>query len=107
VIEMVTVRLRMRRVKSLSEDFSALLRYINARKDPSLPPRANNVGWEQKGPVAKENATPGQLSVDTHQSRHLEKFLQCGTRCLALVQEYYRQDFELLQYPMSGFRDCS
>eukprot|EP00892_Ulva_mutabilis_P012447 jgi/Ulvmu1/9575/UM054_0005.1 len=87
------------RVNSLEADFALTLGDINARRPEAVPALESSIGWEQQGPVAK--AVDGTPSSTTD-SRHLDKFLACGPRCLGLIHDYYRKDFQLLQYPIGN-----
>lgn len=86
----------MCRAERLQQDMSSLLGELNARAAPSLPALENKVGWQQKGPLAK-NADLANKA----QSRHLDKFATCGETCFDLVRTYYAADFAALGYPQT------
>jgi hypothetical protein len=91
----------MCRVEHLEEDFQPVLDELNRRRLPGAPLMMSNIGWHQRGPIAKQVVKQGGVSqLDAHRSRHAEKYAQCGEACLNNVNTVYQKDFEILQYPM-------
>eukprot|EP00892_Ulva_mutabilis_P004467 jgi/Ulvmu1/2392/UM131_0003.1 len=96
------------RVSSLDVDFALTLGAINSKRPDGLPPLNTTLGWKQKGPlaqasgksVADSDTDEPAVEPEVKHSRHLKKYVDCGARCFGLIHEYYRQDFELLHYPV-------
>ena len=87
-------------VEQLQEDMDGLVDMLNAQRNPDLPPLDSTLGWEQKGPLAKDSTSITDTNGGAQeQSRHLQKFMECGATCFNLARTYYRGDFELLGYP--------
>lgn len=84
----------------MEEDLKPVLYALNRRRLPGAPRLKGGIGWEQRGPLADETVKAGERKADTTKSRHASKFAECGARCIHNVNEYYRKDFELLQYPV-------
>ena len=79
------------RLEHLEQDYTGLVELINARRAPGLPEVEDKIGWKQKGPLVKQG--------EKETNRHLAKYEECGVECFDLVRNYFKDDFELLQYP--------
>lgn len=85
---------------------AGLVELLNTKRSDTLPELHNHLGWDQKGPLAKEEASIGSNADigetdDDHESasRHLDKFQACGAQCFHLARAYYILDFVRLGYP--------
>lgn len=88
------------RVKSLDEDLPIVLGALNNNRMEGAPELEDGIGWEQRGPIADERKSGGQEKAVTKVSRHKQKFEDCGSPCIHNLNQYYKKDFEVLQYPM-------
>lgn len=88
------------RINSIEQDLKPAIFAFNKRRLPGAPRLKGGIGWEQRGPLADDLVRGGERKADTSTSRHASKFARCGAPCIHNVNEYYRKDFELLQYPV-------
>jgi hypothetical protein len=88
-------------VENLQEDMKGLVKLLNERRDVDLPPLEDNVGWEQKGPLARTRFQVDSEAYETDISSHIEKFSKCGRICFDLARTYYKSDFVQLGYPQT------
>ena len=88
------------RAERLQEDMAGLVAMLNTRRAPGLPELENNVGWAQKGPLAKSGG--GGAEPHGKRSRHLDKFAKCGRRCFDLARLYYAEDLARLGYSQTS-----
>ena len=91
-------------VEELDADAAGLVEQLNLRRPPSKEPVQilSPLPGKSRSPMytAKTNR-PWHETVDDSDeaARHLEKYRSCGPICMDLTRIYYRQDFDLLQYP--------
>jgi hypothetical protein len=86
-------------VESLQEDLAQVVDVINARKASELPPLKVELGWEQQGPLTKQSMAE-DADAEQGPTAHVQSYADCGDACLQAVQQYYKQDFALFQYPV-------
>lgn len=92
----------MHRSEALEEDLQPFLDAVNAKRLEGAPTLDGEVEWWQQGPLAEDASGGDKKSVDVlkdSNTRHVQKYIDCGSTCVANVQEYYKQDFKTLQYP--------
>jgi hypothetical protein len=91
------------RVEELTTDFAELQQIINNRRISTLPPLAGELNNEQVGPVKLAKADPAaadKTNDDLNDSPHAIKYSECGRYCVQNITAYYKEDFELLKYPV-------
>jgi hypothetical protein len=79
----------------------SLVKLLNEKRDPDLPPLENRLGWEQKGPKVQTQVQEDSTASEAKSSVHLEKYNTCGRQCFDLARTYYRSDLEKLGYPQT------
>jgi hypothetical protein len=86
-------------VESLADDFSSLQKVINRRRNSTLPALRGSLKKEQMGPEQLVQQSTGQSS-SSDENPHVTKYSNCGAACIRAVNSYYKEDFDIVRYPL-------
>lgn len=90
------------RSEALDDDLQPFLDTVNANRFKGTPALEGGVMWINQGTLAQEATGGDKTAVDKlkkTKSRHVQKYTECGSTCVANVQDYYKEDFQTLKYP--------
>lgn len=88
-------------MERMDQDIQQLLA-LAKRRHPASQVTAANVTIEHRRRA--KFVDPGAAGHETGQrhsehTRHVAKFLECGHECLQKVARYYKEDFEVFDFP--------